>query len=177
MHDARGHRHVDVGVFGQRYVQAERADPGQRRVRGGQAEHRGAVVAGDGCRFHQFAGASGIGNDHEQITGMGDRGEHALHEHIAVRGDRQVEAKELVLSVQRDGGRGAQAEEMDLACLDHQIHRVADRLRVDRLASAVQRGDGAAEDLPSVGFGPVIGFHCLADVGRATGQALRQLDL
>ncbi len=66
---------------------------------------------------------------------------------------------------------------MDLPRLDHQVHRAIHRAGVQSLAGAVQRGDGAAEDLFRVGFGFVVGFHRLADIDRAAGDALRQLDL
>ena len=92
-------------------------------------------------------------------------------------GHRQVEAEELVLRIQCHRGRGAEAEEVDLAGLDHQVHGAADQLRIEALAGAVQRGDGRAEDLACVFRRAVVGLYRLADIGGAAGQALRQLHL
>ncbi len=66
---------------------------------------------------------------------------------------------------------------MDLPGLDQQIDGAADQVRVERLASTVQRSNGAAENLLCVSLGIVVGFHCAADVSRAAGQALGQLQL
>ncbi|MCY1417789.1 hypothetical protein D9M71_333300 [compost metagenome] len=126
---------------------------------------------------HQFAGAAGIGDHHEQIAGVRHRGDHPLHQHVAVRRDRQVEAEELVLRVQRHRTGCAEAEEVNLPGLDQQVHGAVDGARVEQLVGAVQRGDGAAEDLPRIGFGAVVLGHRLGDEGGAAGQALRQLDL
>ncbi|MNN04748.1 hypothetical protein D3C81_1174790 [compost metagenome] len=129
-------------------MQAQAAGLGQRRAGGGQAEYRGAVFPRQVRHFHQFAGAAGIGNHHEQIAGVRHRGDHPLHQHVAVRRDRQVEAEELVLRVQRHRAGCAEAEEVDLPGLDQQVHGAVDGARVEQLVGAVQRGDGAAEDLP-----------------------------
>jgi len=66
---------------------------------------------------------------------------------------------------------------VDLPGLDHQVDGSADQLRIEALAGAVQRGDGRAENLARVFRRAVVGLHCLADVGGAAGQALRQLHL
>ncbi|MDT4842530.1 hypothetical protein FQZ97_764380 [compost metagenome] len=92
-------------------------------------------------------------------------------------GYREVEAEELVLGIQGHRGRGAEAEEVDLPGLDQQVDGAADQLRVEALQGAVQGGDGAAEDLPGVGLGAVVGGDRLAHVGGAAGQALGQLHL
>ncbi|MCY1428806.1 hypothetical protein D9M71_447030 [compost metagenome] len=66
---------------------------------------------------------------------------------------------------------------MDLPGLDQQVDGAVDDARVEQLVGAVQRGDGAAEDLPRVRLGAVVLGHRLGDEGGAAGQALRQLDL
>ncbi|MCY1426210.1 hypothetical protein D9M71_420260 [compost metagenome] len=82
-----------------------------------------------------------------------------------------------MLRIQCHRGRGAEAEEVDLPGLDQQVDGAADQVRVQCLAGAVQRGDGAAEDLLGIGLRIVIGLHRAADVRGATGQALGQLQL
>ncbi|MNZ61888.1 hypothetical protein D3C78_799910 [compost metagenome] len=108
---------------------------------------------------------------------MGHRSQHALHQHVGVGRDGEVETEELVLGVQGYRGRSAQAEEVDLPGLDHHVHGAADLLRVKLLAGTVERGDGTGKDLLGVGCRIVIGLDGAADIGRATGQALRQLQL
>ena len=66
---------------------------------------------------------------------------------------------------------------MDLPSLDHHVHGAADLLRVERLAGAVERCDGAAEDLLGVGGRVIVGLHRAADISGAAGQALGQLEL
>ena len=175
LNNPRGHRHIDVGVLRQWDVQAQGAGLGQGRAGGGQAEHRGAVLPGQTRDFHQFAGAASVGNDHEEVAGVGHRSQHALHQHIGMRGYREVEAEEFVLGIQGHRGRGAEAKEVDLPGLDQQVNGAADQLRVEALAGAVEGGDGTAEDLPGIGLGAVVGFHRAAHVGGAAGQALGQL--
>ncbi len=106
---------------------------------------------------------------------MGHRGDHALHQYVGVGGDRQVETEELMQGVHGHRGRSTQAEEVDLPGLDQQVHGLADQVRVQGLAGAVQGGDGTAKDLLRVGLRVIIGLHGAADISRATGQALRQL--
>src|SRR5690606_21748987 len=64
---------------------------------------------------------------------------------------------------------------MNLPRLDHQVHGMADDLWIDGAAGAVERGDGAAENLAGVSLRTIVGFDCTADVSRTTGQTLRQL--
>ena len=175
LNDPRCHRHVDIGVFRQRDVQAHRTGLGQWRVLGGHAQHRRTVFPSDTRHFHQLAGTASVGNDHEQLAGVRHRGDHALHQHVGVGGHCQVEAEELVQRVHGHGSRSAQAKEVDLPRLDQQVHGLADQRRVQGLAGTVQGGDGAAKDLLGVGLGVIIGLYGAADIRGATGQALRQL--
>ncbi len=108
---------------------------------------------------------------------MRDRGEHALHQHVGVGGDSEIEAEEFMLRVQCHRRRSAQAEEVNLPRLNQQVDRFADQVGIKHLAHAVEGRDGAAENLAGVGFRVVIGFHRAADVGGAAGQALGQLQL
>ncbi len=147
------------------------------RAGGGQAEHRGAVLPRQVRHLHQLAGASGIGNHHEQVAGMRHRGDHPLHQHVGLGAHRQVEAEELVLRVERYRGRGAKTEEVDLPGLDQQVHGAVDDAWVEQLVGAVEGGDGVAEDLPRIGFRPVVLGYRLGYEGSAAGQALGQLDL
>ena len=107
---------------------------------------------------------------------MRNRCQHPLHQDIAVCGHWQVEPEELVLCVERDRCGSTQTEEMNLTRLNHQVDRMADRLGVDRLAGAVERRDGAAKNLSRIGLWSVIGLYGPADIGRATGETLCQLD-
>ncbi|MNN88542.1 hypothetical protein D3C81_2062430 [compost metagenome] len=66
---------------------------------------------------------------------------------------------------------------MDLPGLDQQIDGAADQVRVEGLASTVQRRNGAAEDLLRVGLGIIVGLNSTADVSSAAGQTLGQLQL
>jgi membrane protease subunit (stomatin/prohibitin family) len=66
---------------------------------------------------------------------------------------------------------------VDLSGLDQQVDGAADQVRIESLASAVEGRDGAAEDLLGVGLGIIVGFYRAADIRRAAGQALRQLQL
>jgi hypothetical protein len=61
--------------------------------------------------------------------------------------------------------------------LDQQVDGLADQVRVQGLAGAVEGGDGTAEDFLCVGFGVVVGLYRAADVRGAAGQALGQLQL
>jgi len=177
LNDARSHGHINVGVFRQRDIQAQGTGLGQWRIFRGQTQHRGTVGAGNARHFHQFTGATGVGNNHEQLTGMCHRGDHALHQHVGVGGDGQVEAEELVLRIQRHRSRCTQTKKVDLPGLDQQVDSAADKVGVQCLAGTVQRGDGAAEDFLCVGSRIIVSLDGTAHVSCAAGQALCQLQL
>ena len=175
--EARRERCVDFEVFLDIDGDGDGGGFGNGGAAGSQCHHGAASLAHPCDRIDQNARAPRLRDGQYHIAFPQRGGGHALQQRVGVGGRGQLQAEELVLGVDGDRRRGAEAVNFDPPGGAQGIHCLIQLLRIDGVTHLQQGIDGAVEDFHGVLARRVgIGHRDLAVAG-AGRQLLGQRQL